>query len=140
MSFYGLGTEFKMLEDALEAGGVAWWLMELPSGAVFFSSNKIKMLGYNQKQASEFLHYTNFTDLLHPDDHDNAMKAMQDHLNGKAELYETCYRIKKANGKYRTLYDRGCIVAKKGKEVAVAGIVLDVTKHFPKLPKKASKF
>lgn len=131
MSFYGMGNEGRMLEDALEAGGVGWWLMELPSGAVFFSLNKIKMLGYTEKDVSKFLSFTDFTNLLHPDDRDKAMKAMQDHLDGNADMYEAKYRIKTATGKYIELYDRGRVVARKDKEIAVAGVVIDITKYTP---------
>ena len=131
MGFYGMGVESRMLEDALEAGGVAWWLMELPSGAVFFSPNKIKILGFTEKDASKFLSYTDFTKLIHPDDYDKTMKAMQAHIDGKAKIYEAEYRIKTAHGKYVTLYDRGRIVARKGQEMAVAGIVVDPMKHYP---------
>ena len=94
MSFYGIGQEFAMLEDAIEAGGMAWWIMELPSGVVFFSPNKIKLLGYTEKEVSKFVHYSNFTDLVHPDDYEKCMKAMKDHIEGKTKLYETQYRIK----------------------------------------------
>jgi PAS domain S-box-containing protein len=131
MSFYGMGNESAMIEDALEAGEIAWWLMELPSGAVFFSLNKIKILGYSKKDISKFVHFSSFTDLLHPRDYDKTMKAMQDHLEGKVEVYEAKYRIRSVSGKYIVLYDRGRIVARKGKEMAVAGIVVDVTRYSP---------
>lgn len=116
-----------MLEDAIQAGGMAWWLMELPSGAVFFSPNKIKLLGYNEKDVKSFVHYTNFTDLVHPEDQEKCMQAMRDHIEGRAEMYETKYRIKAKDGSYKTLYDRGKIVGRKGEELAIAGIVLDIS-------------
>jgi PAS domain S-box-containing protein len=131
MAFYGMGNESSMIEDALEAGGMAWWLMELPSGAVFFSPNKLKLIGYKESDASKFVHYSAFTNLLHPDDHDKTMKAMRDHIDGIADIYEAKYRIKSSNGEYVHLYDRGRIVAKKGKDIAVAGIVIDLTKYSP---------
>ena len=131
MGFYGMGRELNMLEDAMNAGDVAWWLMELPSGAVFFSPNKITLLGYKEEDISKFLVYTDFTKLLHSDDFDKTMKAMQDHIDGSAEIYEAKYRIKTKNGKYIMLYDRGRVVARKGKEMAIAGVVIDITKHSP---------
>ncbi len=126
-----MGNESSMLEDALEAGGMAWWLIELPSGAVFFSPNKIKMLGYKEEDTSKFLHYSAFTDLLHPDDYDKSMKAMKDHIDGKAKIYEVKYRIKSVSGKYIVMYDRGRIVAHKGDDMAIAGIVIDLTNYSP---------
>ena len=110
------------LETALEAAGIAWWWMELPSGTVFFSPNKTNMLGRRQE---DFFHYKHFVDIVNPDDQARIMKAMQDHLEGKTPLYETVYRIKKKNGKYATFYDRGKIISEKSGEKVVAGIVFD---------------
>lgn len=130
MLFYENVDELTLLNDAIEAGGMAWWLMELPSGAVFFHPKKIRMLGYRDKDMSKFVHYTSFTDLLHPDDYPVAMQAMTDHITGKLPLYETEYRIKAKDGTYRKFFDRGKIVARNDKgEMAVAGIVLDITDH-----------
>lgn len=127
MNHYGQGNELDMLEDALEAGGMAWWVMELPSGVVFFSPNKIRMLGYTEKDVSKFVHYSNFTDIVHPEDFEKCMKTMRDHIEGKASMYETQYRIKHVDGSYIKLYDRGRIVGRKGSEITVAGIVLNIT-------------
>lgn len=128
MPFYENVDDFQMFEDAMEAGGIAWWVMEYPSGAVYFSPNKIKMLGYQQSDMSDFIHYTSFTNLVHPKDIGQAMKAMMDHIEGKADAYQTKYRIKAKDGAYHKFFDRGKIVAKnKDGEIAIAGIVLDIT-------------
>ena len=115
---------FRRLNDAMDAAGMAWWEIELPSGVVFFAENKTRMLGYDRK---DFVHYTDFTNLLHPDDHAAAMQAMQDHLSGKAEQYETHYRIRTKDGSYKKFYDRGKIVRKKDGDIRVAGVVIDVS-------------
>ncbi len=103
---------------------MAWWELEFPSGALSFSKNKTDMLGYDSK---DFVHFSNFTDLIHPDDIDKTMKAMSDHYNGKAEFYETSYRIKASNGNYKTVYDKGSIVERHGDNFIVAGVVVDIT-------------
>ena len=122
-----MGGELGHFEEALEAGGIAWWMMQLPSGVVFFSDYKVKVLGYKPK---DFVHYTNFTDLLHKDDHAKAMKAMKDHIDGKSELYEVKYRIKAKDGSYKIFYDRGKITAKDKKgNITISGIVINLTDH-----------
>jgi PAS domain S-box-containing protein len=121
----GLEGIMARLESAMEAGGMAWWEIELPSGVVFFDQNKVRMLGYDSK---DFVHYRNFTDLLHPDDYDQAMQAMTDHLEGRTPTYHTIYRIKTSTGEYRVFFDRGKIVSNDGKgALKVAGMVVDVT-------------
>lgn len=120
----GLDDIFTRLETALEAGGIAWWEMELPSGVIFFSENKTNMIGH---KVGDFSHYTNFTDLVHPDDYDRMMKAMRDHVDDKVPYYETRYRIKHKKGHYVTFYDRGKVVYRDKKMTKVAGIVINMS-------------
>lgn len=54
------------------------------------------------------------------------MQAMRDHLEGRAELYETTYRIKDKDGNYIEFYDCGQITNKEGAEVTVTGFVLKI--------------
>jgi PAS domain S-box-containing protein len=118
------GDEYDMLSRAFEAADMAWWFMELPSGAINTSDHKSKMLGFSDPSA--FVHYTSYTDLLHPDDYEKAMQAMRDHLEGKAPFYEVQYRIKTAAGVYVTFYDKGRIVSQKDGDTIIAGIVIKV--------------
>lgn len=121
---YGDGNELERLQVALEAAGVAWWQMELPSGVIFYSPNKARML---DRLDEKFVHYNDFVKLVHPNDQEKIMQDMRDHLYGKAKLYETTYRIQKKDGTYVEFYDRGQIVAKQGDEITVAGIVIDTS-------------
>ncbi|OYW41898.1 hypothetical protein B7Z28_01995, partial [Candidatus Saccharibacteria bacterium 32-45-3] len=75
----GLDDIFTRLETALVAGGIAWWEIEFPSGVIFFSDNKATMLGYSP---SKFTHYTHFTDLIHPEDTEAYLQAVESHTNG----------------------------------------------------------
>ena len=127
-------SDIKNLEERLEAAlcaaDMAWWEIEFPSGALSFSENKTNMLGYDKK---DFYHYTKFTELLHPDDFDEAMAAMKDHMTGVKPVYETVYRIKASDGSYRTFFDKGKIVERSGDGFIVAGIVVDITGLHSKL-------
>lgn len=119
----GIKSEQEQIEGALEAADMAWWSLELPSGALRFSKNKTDMLGYD---ADDFSHYMHFTELIHPDDQDAAMKAMTDHYTGKLPTYETTYRIKAKDGSYITFHDQGKIVERFKGTFTVAGVVSKV--------------
>ena len=71
----------------------------------------------------DFVHFKNFTDLIHPDDHDKAMQAMKDHYEGRVEYYETVYRIRHKDGHYVTFHDKGQVVERTESSFIVAGIV-----------------
>lgn len=120
----GIEDDYTRFELAMEASGIAWWEMELPSGVVFFHENKAKMLG---RKAKDFTHYTDFTNLVHKDDHQPAMDAMRQHISGAADLYEATYRIKCRDGSYKKFYDRGKIVGREGDTIRMSGFVIDVT-------------
>ena len=119
----GIRSEVEHIEGALEAANMAWWSLEFPSGALSFSHYKTRMLGY---EAKDFVHYTHFTNLIHPDDYDQAMKAMSDHYTGEKDVYDTLYRIKAKDGSYKTFHDKGRIVERNGKSFIVAGVVSKV--------------
>jgi len=121
----GIRTPLEHVEEALVAADMAWWELEFPSGALRFSKNKTDMLGYEQK---DFVHYTHFTTLIHRNDYDASMKAMTDHYQGNASIYEVTYRIKAHDGRYVTFHDKGRIVEKTEQGFVVAGIVQKISK------------
>jgi len=112
----------------LGAGRVAWWEIDLATGAVVFSDQKAGMLGYEPR---DFAHYRDFTRLLHPDDVEQAMAAMQGHLDGKTPNYDFTYRIRTKAGPYLSCRDIGALVPSDplsdGRRVA--GIVIDISEQ-----------
>ncbi|MFW5728208.1 MAG: sensor histidine kinase, partial [Spirochaetota bacterium] len=87
-----------------------------------------RMLGYRPE---DFHHYTDFTRLLHGDDYDSTMRAMEDHLAGRADEYDCEYRIRAADGSYRWIHDSGTITARHpdGAPRTVTGLVRDVDRQ-----------
>ncbi len=114
------------LEDAMDAGDLAWWEMELPSGEINTNPRKAEMLGYSPEN---FDHYEDFTELIHPDDYEDTMQAMRNHIEGRKDKYEAEYRIKKKNDEYTWFRDIGGITEKDGEYKKVTGIVIDITER-----------
>jgi PAS domain S-box-containing protein len=114
------------LESAMEIGSLAWWEMDLPGGKVRFDDRKATMLGYSRET---FRHYTDFTRILHPDDYELTMLAMNDHLEGKQVKYHADYRLLTSEGTYRWFRDIGGITGRHpdGSPSTVTGIVIDIT-------------
>jgi len=116
------------LELAIEAVNMAWWDMDVPIGNVIFHPRKAHILGY---QPEQFIHYTDFMRLVHPDDQETSMQAMRDHFSGKALTYDVEYRIQSKNGEYKWFYDIGTVTNRdeNGKTLKIIGFVIDVTKQ-----------
>lgn len=110
------------------AGNVAWWEMDVPTGAVSFHERKATMLGHDP---AGFTHFEDFTELLHPEDFERVMAAMQAHLDGERERYDVEYRIETADGDYRWYHDVGGVTERTedGAPLMVSGLVVDVTER-----------
>jgi len=114
------------LEFAMQSANMAWWEMDITSGNVIFNKRKAEMLGYPPEM---FKHYTDFMNLVHPDDYEKAMNAMRYHLDGSSDRYEVEYRILTRSGEYKWFYDIGAVVKKDpgGKPLHVTGLVFDIS-------------
>lgn len=125
-----LETISSRLESSLSVGNLAWWDWDVQNNRVTFNELKVTMLGYSREDF-ENVGYEAFVNLLHPDDYENVMQAMRDHLSGKALLYEVEYRIKAKSGQYTWYYDRGSITERdaSGKPVRLKGVVFDITER-----------
>jgi hypothetical protein len=116
-------TNLAMFNQAILLKEITWWQMELPSGDVIFGDSKNEMLGYPKEQ---FKTYQDFTKLVHPDDYEKIMKAMYDLLEGRAQAYETTYRIKSSKNEYLVFYDYGRIISKTDEKTTVIGFVMKI--------------
>ncbi len=120
-------TERKRVERALEMGGMSWWEWDMEQNIVKTGEAKHAMLGYTKDEIAPG--YEGYTNLIHPDDYPKAMKAMMDHLQGKAKYYVVKYRIRHKNGNYLWYMDKGGIVSRteSGKPNMLVGIVMNIT-------------
>jgi len=113
------------LELAMQSANMAWWEMDIKTGKVTFDPRKAEMLGYPPER---FKHYTDFTALLHSEDFDKAMNAMQRHIDGLVDKYEIEYRIKTQSGEYKWFYDIGTINRDaEGTPLNIIGLVIDIS-------------
>lgn len=110
-------------------GNLGHWYWNIKTNAVTFNPLKITTLGYKEEELPNQVTYQFFTDKLHPEDFQNTMDKMLEHLYGKAGVYEAEYRIQAKDGSYKWYYDRGKITQydDAGKPVFLAGIVFDIT-------------
>ncbi|PWD99774.1 CheR family methyltransferase [Marinilabilia rubra] len=115
------------LEQAMDAGKMAWWEWDIPSGNVTYDDKKATMLGYHPDEFPNQIY--KITELIHPEDFESSMQAMRDHLAGKKENYEVTYRIKRKDNTYGRFFDKGGVVAwdETGKPLKLTGIVADVS-------------
>lgn len=122
-----IGRLRELLRKALADADLAWWDWDIPRNVVTTNDRKIEMLGYEPEKFVG-VGYEAFTDMLHPDDYERTMRAMRDHLEGRAPVYQVDYRIRKADGTYTWFMDRGLTLERgpDGTPVHLRGIVVDL--------------
>jgi diguanylate cyclase (GGDEF)-like protein/PAS domain S-box-containing protein len=110
------------------AGNLGQWHWLYDQNKVVFNDKKISQLGYDPLVVGE-VGFEFFTEKLHPDDYENVMQNMRDHLSGKTKAYEVEYRIRHKNGHYLWYYDRGTVTKREsnGKPLILQGIVFDIS-------------
>lgn len=111
------------------AGNLGQWYMDVPTGNAFFNKAKIEALGYSMDEIPTDVHYSFFTDKIHPEDHELAMQSMLHAFKDSENIYEIEYRIQHKDGSYRWFYDRGKVTqwSDDNKPLFVVGIVFDIT-------------
>lgn len=69
--------------------------------------------------------------LIHPEDYQQRMDAMERYLDGKDSVYSAEYRTLTKTGEYRWFYDRGWMKLREqdGSPLLLEGIVFDITER-----------
>jgi PAS domain S-box-containing protein len=103
-------------EEALRQGEERWQLVlrgtgdgifdwNITTGETFASARLLEMLGYAERELT-YSHHT-WRSLVHPDDLDRALGAVQAHLERKTPLYRVEYRLRCKDGSYKWVLARG---------------------------------
>ncbi len=117
------------LEKSLDLGEMSWWEWDVKTNEVYTGNAKYEMLGYDKEDIPPG--FEGWTCLLHPDDYEGCMQAMRDHMEGKADVYFSEYRIRHKDGHYLWYRDKGGVASRdeKGKPSILMGIVMNITKE-----------
>ena len=103
------------------------WDWEVDTGAVFFSPQLKRMLGYGPDEMAPVL--TTWTNNVHPDDAPTVMAALARHLEGRSARYEAEYRLRNRNGNWLWVQDRGRVCERdaQGRPTRLVGMVQDIS-------------
>lgn len=126
--------ELQQQQDSLEfswVGNLGHWFWDFKENKVTFNPMKAEALGFKKEELPEHVDFQFFTDRIHPEDHDNVMQVMRDHLKGHIPVWEVKYRIQAKDGSYKTYYDRGKVTQRTetGEPIFLTGIVFDITEN-----------
>lgn len=114
---------------ALEGAGDGVWDWNIPTGTVFFSDQWKRMLGYSPDEVRHHIHA--WESLVHPEDAPAVRAALQAALSGAQEAYSVETRLRRKDGTYCWVLDRGRVVerAPDGSPLRMIGTHSDLTKR-----------
>lgn len=94
---------------AIEGSGDGLWDWDLTSGKVFYSERWKSMLGFSDGDLRG--HIDEWGDLVHPDDKQRVLEAVEDHLAGRSPEFVQEYRIRCKDGSWKWMLARGMAMA-----------------------------
>ena len=90
---------------ATAAGDVGVWDFDLDSGDIYVDPSLKRTLGYDDDEIRN--HIDDWGALVHPEDSDAVMSAVDDYLAGKTPMYEVEHRMVHKDGSVRWFLARG---------------------------------
>ncbi len=111
-------------EAAVNGANDGLWTWDVASGDVFFAERFKNLLGFS---GDELPHaYDAWAERLHPDDRDQTLARLQDHLDNKSP-YDVDYRLRMKNNEYRWFRAKGQAVwDDQGRPLRMAGVISDI--------------
>ncbi|MEO0318746.1 MAG: hypothetical protein RL404_2423 [Pseudomonadota bacterium] len=112
---------------AIEGSGDGLWDWDMSTNHVFYSSRWKAMLGYADDEIAPDISV--WSELVHPDDKQRVLDAVQDHLDGKTAEFVQEYRIRCKDGSIKWMLARGMALHTDGPHgrVRMIGTNSDIT-------------
>ncbi|WP_210408900.1 PAS domain-containing protein [Halorhabdus rudnickae] len=123
--------EFRMTKErlnlAIEVTGLGVWDWDMLSDEVEYNTQWAEMLGYTLEEIEP--HLDAWEKRVHPDDREAVQAALDGHIGGETDYYDTEYRIRTAEGDWKWVRDIGKVVERTsdGEPSRAVGIHIDIT-------------
>ena len=119
----------KRMDLALKGADLATWDWNIKTGEIIANERWAEMLGYTLDEI--YMHIDTWEKMVHPDDFPEVNRILNEHLEGKRELYECEHRLRHKNGKFIWILDKGRVIEydKDGKPLRACGTHLEITER-----------
>ncbi|OQW33138.1 MAG: hypothetical protein A4E19_07305 [Nitrospira sp. SG-bin1] len=121
-----LRTSEGRLMTTVQSTNIGTWDWDVNSNEVYFSPEWKRQLGYDDQELGNT--FQEWESRLHPEDHDRALRAIEDFLIVKPSRFELEHRLRHKDGSYRWLLARGTLLKNEAElSTRMVGINIDVT-------------
>ncbi len=119
----------RLLRITLDAISDGVFDRNLCTGKIYYGENWSTILGYTQEEIQR--NAIKWKDLLHPDDRDTALAAVDEHIAGHNTAYNAQFRMRQKNGLWKWIQARGKVVEwdGDGRPLRFVGTHTDITRQ-----------
>jgi PAS domain S-box-containing protein len=113
-------------ELAVEGADLGVWDWDMRTDEVEFNEQWARMLGHSLDEIDP--HLEEWETRVHPEDLDRVQDALDEHIAGETDLYDTEHRMRTADGDWKWIRDIGRIAERDadGDPIRAVGIHLDI--------------
>jgi len=123
-----IAVEKERFQLAVEGTKDGLWDWDVTANSVYFSPQWKAMLGFNEDEITNSL--DEWKSRVHPEDLKQTLQELDAHLTRKTDTYESKHRIKRKDGGWMWILDRGkAKFDAKGNAVRVVGFHTDITEE-----------
>jgi PAS domain S-box-containing protein len=114
---------------ALQASGEGMWDWDVRTGQIYYSPRWLAMLGYTRRDLPGTVAARE--QLIHPEDYEGVLMALQDHFQGRTPIYRSEHRLRTKDGNWIWTLSRGEVVRRdeRGQPLRVVGMQGDITER-----------
>ncbi len=115
------------LELVLRGANLGLWDWNVKTGEVIFNDRWAEIIGYTLDELEP--NVSSWEKIIHPDDVEPVMIALNDHLEGRAPNYQTEHRLRTKSGEWKWIFDSGKVFTRddQGLPCRALGILQDIT-------------
>jgi len=101
------------------------WDWDLIKDDIFLSPTFIDIIGYEKNDIKDFRQF--WFDAVHPDEREKLFKDLQEHIEGKTDVFNNIHRVKHKNGNWIWVQSKGkCFRDENGKAKRFLGTLTDI--------------
>lgn len=116
----------KQFDLAMQAGNDGLWDWNIKTGKIYYSPRWKSMLGYSENEVGST--YADWKKRIHPDDIEQAEKAVKDFIAARDDKFELEFRMLHKNGRYIHILSRGLLIKDSdGEPERFVGTHIDIT-------------
>lgn len=121
-----LRSSQEKLQQALQASGIGLWDWNIDTNVMVFSEGWKRQLGYEKTELEDS--FKTWERLLHPDDHDRAIKYLEDYVREHQGEYRQEFRLRHKDETYRWIEARASFMTEAdGRRTRLLGSHTDLT-------------